>query len=27
VKKFCSSDTLFYLDFNYNIQLTNIQKQ
>lgn len=27
VKKFCSSDTLIYLDFNYNIQLTNIQKQ
>lgn len=27
VKKFCKSDTLFYLDFNYNIQLTNIQKQ
>ncbi|MBS1620394.1 MAG: hypothetical protein JST10_09100 [Bacteroidetes bacterium] len=27
VKKFCSSDTLFYLNLNYNIQLTNIQKR
>lgn len=27
VKKFCSNDTLIYLDFNYNIQLTNILKQ
>jgi hypothetical protein len=27
VKKFCTNDTLIYLNFNYNIQLTNIQKQ
>jgi hypothetical protein len=27
VKKFCSVDTLIYLNFNYNIQLSNIQKQ
>jgi hypothetical protein len=27
INKFCKSDTLFYLDFPYNIHLTNIKKQ
>ena len=27
MKNYCKSDTLIYLDFMYNIQLTNIKKQ